>query len=62
MRAVRLRPESPQQVPGYQIDMGANYWGSLWEEGGAGMLQQFRELRITAAVFGIRAEDKQLAR
>ena len=37
---VRLRPESFNVAPGYQIDMGPGYWGCLWEEGGAGMLSQ----------------------
>nr|NIP93105.1 DUF1080 domain-containing protein [Akkermansiaceae bacterium] len=39
---IRLQPEGPNKAPGYQADMGANHWGSLWEEGGAGMVQQFR--------------------
>ncbi|MCP4849801.1 MAG: DUF1080 domain-containing protein, partial [Verrucomicrobiaceae bacterium] len=39
---IRLTPVTPGNVPGYQVDMGPGYWGSLWEEGGAGMVQQFR--------------------
>jgi hypothetical protein len=39
---IRLTPITPGNVPGYQVDMGPGYWGSLWEEGGAGMVQQFR--------------------
>ncbi len=38
---VRLRPKSPQEAPGYQFDMGPNYWGCLWEEGGAGMVKEY---------------------
>jgi len=39
---IRLHPESAGKAPGYQIDMGPDYWGCLWEEGGAGMVEQFR--------------------
>ncbi|MGC6435840.1 MAG: 3-keto-disaccharide hydrolase [Verrucomicrobiales bacterium] len=38
---IRLNPVSFSDVPGYQIDMGRSYWGSLWEEGGDGMVDQF---------------------
>ena len=38
---IRLQPKSAQEVPGYQFDMGRNYWGSLWEEGGAGIVHEF---------------------
>ena len=38
---IRLKPVSYSNVPGYQIDMGSSYWGSLWEEGGDGMVDQF---------------------
>ncbi|MCP4847073.1 MAG: DUF1080 domain-containing protein, partial [Verrucomicrobiaceae bacterium] len=31
---IRLTPVTPGNVPGYQVDMGPGYWGSLWEEGG----------------------------
>lgn len=40
---IRLNPVTPNNVPGYQVDMGSNYWGSLWEEGGAEMVQKFRD-------------------
>ena len=40
---IRLKPISANNVPGYQIDMGPGHWGSLWEEGGAGMIQKFRD-------------------
>ena len=38
---IRLKPVSYSNAPGYQIDMGSSYWGSLWEEGGDGMVDQF---------------------
>ena len=38
---IRLQPKSAQEAPGYQFDMGPNYWGCLWEEGGAGMVHRF---------------------
>lgn len=40
---IRLNPVTPSNVPGYQVDMGPNYWGSLWEEGGDEMVQKFRD-------------------
>ncbi len=40
---IRLKPISANNVPGYQVDMGPGHWGSLWEEGGSGMVQKFRE-------------------
>ena len=39
---IRLQPKSSQEAPGYQVDMGPGYWGCLWEEGGDGMVQQYR--------------------
>jgi hypothetical protein len=38
---IRLHPTSVDDAPGYQIDMGKGYWGSLWEERRAGMVQLF---------------------
>ncbi|MEP7323792.1 MAG: DUF1080 domain-containing protein [Saprospiraceae bacterium] len=38
---IRLNPVDADNAPGYQIDMGEGYWGSLWEEKRAGMVQQF---------------------
>jgi hypothetical protein len=38
---IRLHPVNVDNVPGYQVDMGEGYWASLWEEKGAGMVQQF---------------------
>jgi hypothetical protein len=38
---VRINPTSWDDAPGYQVDMGKGYWGSLWEERKAGMVQKF---------------------
>jgi hypothetical protein len=40
---IRLQPTDADNAPGYQVDMGAGYWGSLWEERRAGMVQKFPE-------------------
>jgi hypothetical protein len=38
---VRIKPTNWDNAPGYQVDMGKGYWGSLWEERRAGMVQKF---------------------
>ena len=38
---IRLHPTSWDDAPGYQVDMGKGFWGSLWEERRAGMVQKF---------------------
>lgn len=38
---IRIHPANKDSVPGYQVDMGIGYWGSLWEEKRAGMVQKF---------------------
>lgn len=38
---VRIHPDSWDNAPGYQIDMGKGYWGSLWEERRDGMVQKY---------------------
>ena len=38
---IRINPTDADKVPGYQVDMGPGYWGCLWEEGRAGMVQAF---------------------
>jgi len=38
---IRLHPTDVDNAPGYQVDMGPRYWGSLWEERRAGMVQKF---------------------
>jgi hypothetical protein len=40
---VRINPTSYDDAPGYQIDMGKGYWGSLWEERRGNMVQKFPE-------------------
>jgi hypothetical protein len=38
---IRIAPTSFDDVPGYQVDMGEGYWGSLWDERGRGMLAKY---------------------
>jgi len=38
---IRIQPADADNVPGYQVDMGPGYWGCLWEEKRAGMVQQY---------------------
>jgi hypothetical protein len=38
---IRIHPASWDDVPGYQVDMGKGYWGCLWEEKRAGMVQKY---------------------
>lgn len=38
---IRLAPTNFDNVPGYQIDMGEGYWGSLWDERGRGMVLKY---------------------
>ena len=38
---IRLKPTNADNAPGYQVDMGPGYWGCLWEERKAGMVQKF---------------------
>jgi hypothetical protein len=38
---IRIKPTDPDNVPGYQVDMGPGYWGCLWEERKAGMVQKY---------------------
>ena len=40
---IRLNPVDADNAPGYQVDMGPGYWGCLWEEKRAGMVQKFSE-------------------
>ncbi len=40
---IRIHPADTDSVPGYQVDMGPGYWGCLWEEKRAGMVQQYPE-------------------
>jgi hypothetical protein len=38
---IRIAPTSHDNVPGYQVDIGDGYWGSLWDERGRGMVAEF---------------------
>ncbi|WP_214072460.1 DUF1080 domain-containing protein [Mucilaginibacter sp. dw_454] len=38
---LRVHPDNFDKAAGYRIDMGKGYWGSLSEEGRAGMLQRY---------------------
>ena len=38
---IRINPTNWDNAPGYQIDMGKGYWGSLWEERRGNMVQKF---------------------
>jgi hypothetical protein len=38
---IRIHPTDADNVPGYQVDMGEGYWGSLWEERRQGMVQAY---------------------
>jgi hypothetical protein len=40
---IRLNPVNADNAPGYQVDMGEGYWGCLWEEKRAGMVQKFSD-------------------
>ncbi|MES2373059.1 MAG: DUF1080 domain-containing protein [Bacteroidota bacterium] len=38
---IRIKPTNWDNAPGYQVDMGKGYWGSLWEERREGMIQKY---------------------
>jgi Domain of Unknown Function (DUF1080) len=38
---IRINPTNFDDAPGYQVDMGPGYWGCLWEERRAGMVQKY---------------------
>jgi hypothetical protein len=38
---IRIHPTNFDNVPGYQVDMGKGYWGCLWEERRAEMVQKY---------------------
>ena len=46
---IRINPTNWDDAPGYQVDMGKGYWGSLWEERRAGMVQKFPDY-LTAPI------------
>jgi len=39
--AMRVSPVTFDNVPGYQVDAGDNYWGCLWEEKGRGYVVKY---------------------
>jgi hypothetical protein len=47
---IRINPTSWDDAPGYQVDMGKGYWGSLWEERRAGMVQKFPDPLVSKIV------------
>src|SRR5204862_1238327 len=40
---IRINPTNWDNAPGYQVDMGKGYWGSLWEESGGEKVQEVPE-------------------
>jgi hypothetical protein len=38
---IHINPTNFDNAPGYQVDMGKGYWGCLWEERRAEMVQKF---------------------
>lgn len=38
---IRINPTNFDDAPGYQVDMGKGYWGSLWEERRGNMIQKY---------------------
>jgi hypothetical protein len=47
---IRIHPTSWDDAPGYQVDMGKGYWGSLWEERRAGMVQKYPDSLVAKIV------------
>jgi Domain of Unknown Function (DUF1080) len=47
---IRINPTNWDNAPGYQVDMGKGYWGSLWEERRAGMVQKFPDTLVNKLV------------
>jgi len=47
---IRIQPTDADNAPGYQVDMGPGYWGSLWEERRAGMVQLFPQNLVPLVV------------
>ncbi len=43
---IRIAPTSFDDVPGYQVDMGDGYWGSLWDERGRGMIAKYPKDKV----------------
>ncbi|MBK5270509.1 MAG: DUF1080 domain-containing protein [Bacteroidia bacterium] len=47
---IRINPTNWDNAPGYQVDMGKGYWGSLWEERRASMVQKFPDSLVPKIV------------
>jgi len=47
---IRINPTNWDNAPGYQVDMGKGYWGSLWEERRAEMVQKFPDTLVNKLV------------
>ena len=47
---IRINPTNWDNAPGYQVDMGKGYWGSLWEERRGEMVQKFPDSLVNKLV------------
>lgn len=47
---VRINPTNFDNAPGYQVDMGKGYWGSLWEERRSNMVQKYPDAMVKRLV------------
>ena len=47
---IRINPTNYDNAPGYQVDMGKGYWGSLWEERRASMVQKYPDAMVKKLV------------
>jgi hypothetical protein len=47
---IRIQPTNWDNAPGYQVDMGKGYWGSLWEERRGNMIQKFPDSLVGKVV------------
>jgi len=47
---IRIKPTNYDNAPGYQVDMGKGYWGSLWEERRASMVQKYPDALVKKLV------------
>ena len=47
---VRINPTDFDNAPGYQVDMGKGYWGSLWEERRGNMVQKYPDALVKELV------------
>ena len=47
---IRINPTNWDNAPGYQVDMGKGYWGSLWEERRGNMVQKYPDALVQKLV------------